>query len=134
MQPFQFRHNGVAFPAAEFERGDFVLRRGATDEVMVGSSREGDTAIAVIPGSYDVHWRHVVGANVPANSDVPVVRGLRMNGALRVIDVPSIEVSGTFLVNGQPTPSPSSKTRSSAWSGRTVATRSCSARRDTAVS
>ena len=103
MQPFQFLSNGVAFPAAGFDRGDFVLRRGATDEVVVGSSHEGNTSIAVIPGSYDVHWRHVVGANVPANSDAPVARGVRLDGALRVIDVPSIEVSGTFLVNGEPT-------------------------------
>jgi hypothetical protein len=104
MQPFQFLLNGVGFPSSEFNRGDLVLRRGANDEVLVGSSHEGDSAVPVIPGSYDVHWRHVVGANVPANSDVPVARGLRITGAPRVIDVPSIEVSGTFLLNGQPTP------------------------------
>ena len=104
MQPLQFLHNGAAFQSSQFNRGDLVLRRGATGEVAAGSSHEGDTAIPVIPGSYDVHWRHVVGANVPGNTDVQVARGLRMDGALRVIDVPSIEVSGTFLVNGQPTP------------------------------
>ena len=106
MQPFQFRHNGVAFPAAEFERGDFVLRRGAT--------RRSDGGFLARGGHRDrgdprVCPRRALAAcrrrpTSPRNADVPVVRGLRMNGALRVIDVPSIEVSGTFLVNGQPTP------------------------------
>lgn len=104
IQPFAFRHNGAAFPSTEFDRGDLVLRRGAREEVVAGSSHEGGATIRVIPGSYDVHWRHVVGANVPNNQDTRIGRGLLANGMLRVIDVPSLEVSGTFLVNGQPTP------------------------------
>jgi hypothetical protein len=104
IQPFAFLHNGAAFPSTEFDRGDLVLRRGAREEVVAGSSHEGGAAIRVIPGSYDVHWRHMVGANVPNNQDTRVARGLVANGVLRVIDVPSLEVSGTFLVNGQPTP------------------------------
>jgi hypothetical protein len=46
----------------------------------------------------------VVGANVPGNTDARIERGLVANGGLRVVDVPSVEVSGDFLVNGQPTP------------------------------
>ena len=58
----------------------------------------------MIAGAYEVHWQHVAGANVPGNRDARVATGLVTNGALRVIDVPSLEVSGDFLVNGQPPP------------------------------
>ena len=58
----------------------------------------------MIPGFYDVHWRHVAGANVPGNTDARFARGLVANGGHRVIDVPSLEVSGNYLVNGQPPP------------------------------
>jgi hypothetical protein len=104
IQPFQFLHNGAPFPNTLFEYGDLVLRRGEREEVPIGPSHEPGPVVRVIPGSYDVHWRHVAGANVPANSDARIQRRLRVDGELRVIDVPSLEVSGTFLVNGVPTP------------------------------
>ena len=104
VQPFAFLHNGAPFPSSTFDRGNLVLRRGEREEVLAGSSHDGDAAIRMIPGTYDVHWRHVVGANVPGNSDARIRGAVLANGAPRVIDVPSLEVSGSFFVNGQPTP------------------------------
>jgi hypothetical protein len=104
IQSFEFLHNGAPFPNSLIERGDFVLRRGTREEVFVGSSHESSHAIRLIPGNYDVHWRHVAGANVPGNRFARVKQGLAANGALRVIDVPSLEVSGDILLNGQPPP------------------------------
>jgi hypothetical protein len=104
IQSFEFLHNGAPFPNSLIERGDFVLRRGTREEVFVGSSHESSHAIRLIPGSYDVHWRHVAGANVPGNRFARVKKGLAANGALRVIDVPSLEVSGDILLDGQPPP------------------------------
>ena len=96
--------DGAPFPASIIESGDLVLRRGDREEVVVGSSYELGSAITMIPGSYDVHWRHVAGANVPGNRDARFARGLVANGGHRVIDVPSLEVSGNYFVNGQPPP------------------------------
>ena len=104
IQPFQFLHNGAAFPNSLFEYGELALRRGEREEVRIGPSFESSPVVRVIPGSYDVHWRHRAGANVPKNADARVQRRVRADGELRVIDVPSLEVSGTFLVNGLPTP------------------------------
>ncbi len=103
IQPFEFLHNGAPFLNSLFDRGDLVLRRGR-EEVFLGSSHESSAAVRLIPGAYDVHWRHVAGANVPGNRFARVKKALVTNGALRVIDVPSLEVSGDILLNGQPPP------------------------------
>ena len=103
IQSFQFLHNGAPFPSSLVERGDLVLHRSDRERLRIGSSHESNAAMRLIPGVYDVHWQHVAGANVPGNSDARVAK-LVTNGALRVIDVPSLEVSGDLLVNGQPPP------------------------------
>jgi len=104
-QEVAFLHNGEAFFVTAYERGDLFLTRGAREEVRLGSSHEGAAALRVIPGAYDVRWRHMAGANVPRNEDGLVRRGLVVNGAPRVIDVPSVEIEGDFLVGGAPPPS-----------------------------
>jgi len=104
-QDFQFLHNGGAFAASAYERGDIVLTRGEQEEVLAGSSHEGEATLRLVPGAYDVRWRHAAGAGVPRNTDGLVRRGLLVNGVPRIIDVPSVEVSGDYLVGGAPTPS-----------------------------
>lgn len=104
IQSFAFLHNGGSFPGTAFDRGNVVLRRGDREHVLAGSSHESGGTVRLIPGSYDVHWQHVVGSGVPNNTDARILRGLAATGGLRVIDVPSLEVSGSFFVNGEPTP------------------------------
>jgi hypothetical protein len=104
IQSFEFLHNGAPFPHSLIERGDFVLRRDNDEEVFVGSSHESGQTVRLIPGTYDVHWRHVAGANVPGNRFARVKKGLVTNGSPRVIDVQSLEVSGDILLDGQPPP------------------------------
>ena len=94
IQSFQFLHNGAPFPNSLVERGDLVLHRRDREGLRIGSSHESNAALRLIPGLYEVHWQHVAGANVPGNSDARVAK-LVTSGALRVIDVPSLEVSGT---------------------------------------
>jgi hypothetical protein len=104
IQSFQFLHNGAPFPAALIERGDLLLRRGDGEEVLLGSSHESSATPRIIPGTYDVYWRHVAGANVPGNRHARLPQSVTSNGGVRVIDVPSVEVSGSFLVNGATPP------------------------------
>ena len=75
IQSFEFRHNGVAFGGGLYERGDLVLRRGQREEVVLGSSHEGSATLRVIPATYNVHWRHQAGANVPRNTDAQIQAG-----------------------------------------------------------
>jgi hypothetical protein len=104
-QTFEFLYNGNAFPATIFDRGNIVLRRGVREEVLVGPSDESPSTIRLIPGTYDVHWRHLAGATVPQNADGIFLHNFDASGpSPLVVDVPSIVISGNFLVNGQPTP------------------------------
>lgn len=105
VQTFEFLHNGDAFPATIFDHGNIVLRRGEREEVLLGASDESPSTIRLIPGTYDVHWRHLAGATVPRNSDGIFLHNFDPAGPpLRVIDVPSIVVSGNIMVNGQAPP------------------------------
>jgi hypothetical protein len=103
-QDFVFLHNGAAFPASVYEHGTIVLRRGSWEEARVGATYQPPPTVLLIPGVYDVHWRHFQGSTVPRNQDARFRRGLVINGTPRVIDVPSLEVSGDIRVNGQPPP------------------------------
>jgi hypothetical protein len=105
VQTFEFRHNGSPFPDHIGEAGNIVLRRGEREEVLLGATNESPSTIRLITGTYDAHWRHLAGANVPNNSDGVFLFNFDPSGpSPRVIDVPSVVVSGSFLLNGEPTP------------------------------
>ena len=103
-QDFVFLHNGAAFPASVYEVGEIVLRRGTWEEARAGATYQTPPTVVLIPGVYDVHWRHIQGSTVPRNQDARFRKGLVINGTPRTIDVPSLEVSGDIRVNGQAPP------------------------------
>ena len=99
-QDFEFLSNGAPFPGSEFESGKMALTAEGGDEVPLGSTHLPPQPIRIVPGPYDARFRYVAGGSiVPRNQDGLVERVL-VNGSLRVIDVPSVEVSGAFRLNG----------------------------------
>jgi hypothetical protein len=99
-QDFTFLNNGAPFPSADIESGQMVLS-GRGDEVALGPTHEPPSTIRIIPGNYQARFRHVAGGSiVPRNADGLVDARLSLNGSPRVIDVPSLEVSGQLLVAG----------------------------------
>jgi hypothetical protein len=104
-QDFDFLHNGAPFLQSQFERGLMVLAGPGGDEVALGSTHAPPQTVRAIPGAYQARFRHVAGANVPRNLDGLVEPRLVVNGTPRLIDVPSLEVSGQILLNGADPPS-----------------------------
>ena len=103
-QEFEFQSNGAPFPGSAIESGNMVLTTEAGDEVPLGPTSQPPLPIRIVPGGYDARFRWVAGATiVPRNLDGFVERVL-VNGSPRVIDVPSVEVSGSFLLNGATPP------------------------------
>ena len=99
LQDLAFLNNGAPFPSSAIESGDMVLTAEGGDEVPLGSTHQPPHPIRIVPGAYDARFRHVAGGSiVPRNLDGFVGRVL-VNGSLRAIDVPSVEVSGAFRVN-----------------------------------
>ncbi|MDT8385431.1 MAG: hypothetical protein RRB22_13570 [Gammaproteobacteria bacterium] len=102
-----FTLNGSAFAQSEYNNADFYLR-GLTDEdvMLLGASEIASPApVRVVPGTYDVLYRHETGAAVPQNANAVVLSDvlLDMNGGL-AIDVPSVSVTGRFTLNGNSFP------------------------------
>jgi hypothetical protein len=102
-QEFLFLHNGAPFQSSQIERGDMVLTGEGGDEVPLGSTHVPRLPIRIVPGQYDARFRHGAGAALPRNLDGFVER-VRVNGSLRVIDVPSVQISGGIRVNGEVPP------------------------------
>ena len=99
LQEFEFLNNGAPFSGSTIESGNMVLSAEGGDEVPLGSTHLAPQPIRIVPGRYEARFRYFAGIGVPRNLDGLVERVL-VNGTPRVIDVPSVEVSGEFLVNG----------------------------------
>jgi len=102
---FLFRANGVPFPDNALENGVVSLRRDSGDRIELGHSRNQTRTVRLIPGEYDGYWEGLTGSSVvPANPDSRFRRGLLVTAGVSVLDVPSISISGDFLVNGETAP------------------------------
>jgi hypothetical protein len=101
---------GEPFPASIYERGEVVLRDPVTgDEVPLGDTGQGgsDGAVAVVPGTYEVHYAWKVGsALVPANRGAKLVTVVipHADDHELIIDVPVVEIAGAFTLGGAPAP------------------------------
>lgn len=104
VQQFDLLHNGGSFPASVYDRGILLLTRGEGEEAAIGSSHASPITVRLIPGRYDARWRYAQGDSVPRNEDALFARGVLVNGSPRTLDLPSVEVSGDFRVNGEAPP------------------------------
>lgn len=100
---------GDAPPDSEYETGDLVLVDASTgDEVKLGQTRNGEYSARVLPGSYEVHYRRILGgAMVPRNGDAhfhDVVVSAGQTEMELDVDVPFVDIDGGMLLNGSSAP------------------------------
>jgi len=89
-------------PNSIYERGELHLRDRATGaSFKVGVSNAGTYAALVIPGTYDLVWRRLLGGTlVPRNNDA-VLGELVVSGPTTAdLDVPVVTRTGAFKLNG----------------------------------
>lgn len=102
--------DGAEPPSSEFNRGNLRLRDAATgDSVLLGTTRYGEYDVLVLPGIYDLHYEHVVGADVPANADAWIGQVVVPPGSEPIeydIDIDMITLEGEITIDGE-TPPPS---------------------------
>lgn len=103
-----YAFDGIPAPPTPFQHGRIHLRDSATgDEIEVGYTSEVDFSLPVVPGPYEIVYTHMVGDTVPRNA-AAVVASVDLALAPQVdIDVPTVSVSGAFLVGGAPAPADS---------------------------
>lgn len=100
--------DGLDPPTSEFNDGRVYLRDHDTgDSVLLGSTRAGEFAATVVPGTYDVVYVvETAGEEVPVNNRATVLSSIDVtDGAELALDIPVFEVLGDLLVNGTPAPS-----------------------------
>jgi len=91
------------FPA---HTGTLELVSPTLGRVTLGQLHDGDYDVMVIPGVYDVVYRHDAGIFVPENTEAVILRDVAILVGQRLdISVPAVWLSGTFTLGGAPTPS-----------------------------
>lgn len=98
--------NGAApfwFPA---HTGTLELVSPTLGRVTLGQLHDGDYDVMLIPGVYDVVYRHDAGVLAPRNTEAVIMQDVAILDGKRLdISVPAVWLSGTFTLGGQPTPS-----------------------------
>lgn len=101
---FTFTVDGVAPPSASSQAGSIWLRHVATGgEMWVASTHVGGGTIRVIPGTYDVVYRHQAGDTMPQNQNATVLPAISLIASQSIaLDVPRRTQQLSFLLNGVP--------------------------------
>jgi hypothetical protein len=103
-----FEFNGAGAPDSALESGQvFLIEPGSGDEIELGSTRDGTYDVRIVPGTYEIHYRHnASGSTAPRNNDalvawadVPAGDSFALD-----IDIPVVTISGDFSFNGQDAP------------------------------
>jgi hypothetical protein len=95
--------NGAAPPASVYERGEIRLRDRTTKATLTaGSSTAGAYSVLVVAGLYDVTYHRAIGGGlVPVNGDAVLVEEVAADGPTSLdVDIPAVERTGTFTING----------------------------------
>lgn len=94
--------SGQAPPASIYERGEVHLRDRTTGaSFKVGVSNAGTYVALVIPGTYDVVWKRLLGGSIVPRNDEAIIGALTVSGPTTAdLDVPVITRTGAFKLNG----------------------------------
>jgi len=100
-----FTVNGAAPMWLASHTGHVELRSETLGTVRLGSLHAGTYKQLLIPGTYDVVYRHVAGTLAPANKETVIATDVVVDTAGVVdVNVPAALVSGTFTLGGGPVP------------------------------
>lgn len=96
-----FMHNGAAFPAVEFDDGNFYLHTVTGDRAFLENSHSQSFQKHVIPGSYDLYWElETAGGTVPSNLRARIGEDIDIAGGNLAVNMISHNLSGDFTLNG----------------------------------
>jgi len=107
--------NGILFPDSPQQMGNILLRDPASDDfVLLGKTSLQDLWALVVPGTYDSHYSHLIGDQVPQNHSAPFQQNFVVSppDLMNVLDgvsseplgVGSLPITGSMLLNGDPMP------------------------------
>jgi hypothetical protein len=102
---FAFRFNNVQAPDSGTENGVLSLRTPDGDFIELGQSRQQNVGWSLLAGRYDVYYEALTGASVaPGNPETRVQANRTILAGSNTINVPTIAIDGSFLIDGAPAP------------------------------
>jgi hypothetical protein len=101
-----FLHNGVAFPASQYDDANIYLDGELTGRALLGNTHDQSyAAVPVLPGSYQIRYElETPGAATPWNEWGLVGTVEVVGTANQDVNVQSVELSGSFTHKGSPMP------------------------------
>jgi len=101
-----FLHNGVAFPASEYDDANIFLDGELAGRVELGNTHDQSYAdVPVLPGNYDIRYQlETPGDTTPWNEWGLVGTAEVVGNADLDVNVQSVELSGNFTHKGSPMP------------------------------
>lgn len=99
----QYSLDGGAFPVSEYQDAQILLRGFTDNDIMVlGNTHDANpVAVKVVRGDYDVIYSHETGDQVPLNSNFVAQTDKALNADQDLaIDISSVNITGTFTLNG----------------------------------
>ena len=93
-------------PASIYERGELRLRDRSTGaSFVIGVSNAGTYTALVMPGTYDLVWKRLLGGTLVPKNNEAVIGALTVSGPTTAdIDVPVVHRTGSFALNGASPP------------------------------
>lgn len=94
--------DGLPFPISEYQDANIYLRgTNQHDLFFIGNTHDPDpAAVRIIPGTYDVIYRHETGSSVPQNTNAVVMQATVLNSSGQLaIAVQSAIATATFSLN-----------------------------------
>jgi len=103
----QYSLNGGSFPVSEYQDGEVYLRGSTDEDVLLLSNTHvpSPAAVNIVPGDYDVIYRHETGDQVPQNANAVIQSNVALNSdQVLPVAVNSVDITGTFTLNGKSFP------------------------------
>lgn len=99
-------HNGNAFPVSQYDDANIdLVGAQSADPIFVGNTHDGALSVRVLPGTYDLIYRHETGDAVPQNDRYRILAGQAINAdAALAANVVSRKARLTATLNGAPFP------------------------------
>ena len=72
--------NGAAFPVSEYDDANlFLVGSPSATDILVGNTHDGELAVRVMTGTYDLYYRHETGETVPQTDNYRILAGQAIN-------------------------------------------------------
>lgn len=101
--------DGAPFQVSQYDDANlYLVGEPSAEDILVGNTHDGHLSVLVLPGTYDLHYRHETGYDVPQNPNYKLISGLAVASDTALApDIVSRQARLWATLDGAPFPDPS---------------------------